>query len=152
MDNESEKSDRKFVVLYHRFSPGHERTDHFDLMLEGPDSLMTWAVNVIESELLDVAANDEWAERKSAKCVRLSNHRKFYLDYEGPVSNDRGSVKQVLSGQYRRMDDQSFLLESEDSTFQIEFINSVNSVELELVATVAFWQAIRAGLGQDSNS
>jgi hypothetical protein len=79
--------------------------------------------------------------------VRLSNHRKFYLDYEGPVSNDRGSVKQVLSGQYRKTDDQSFLLESADSNFEIEF---VDSVELSLVAPVLFWQAIRAGLDPDS--
>ena len=32
---------------------------------------------------------------------RLADHRLDYLEYEGPVSGDRGSVRRVDGGQYR---------------------------------------------------
>lgn len=90
----------KFVVLFHRVKPGSGRADHYDLMIERPakngtdetradrdeSSLMTWelsrtlAVGVLEAR-------------------RLPNHRVFYLDFEGPISNDRGHVQRVQAGQ-----------------------------------------------------
>ena len=37
-------------------------------------------------------------------CKRLPNHRKMYLDYEGDISQNRGSVTRVASGWYRPKD------------------------------------------------
>lgn len=56
------------------------RVSHFDLMLEFGDSLRTW-------ELLRLPTQGE-------KCTvrRLPDHRLHYLDYEGPLTENRGHV------------------------------------------------------------
>ncbi len=86
----------RFVVLYHEFPAGHACKSHWDLMLEQGDSLETYAI-------CEPLEHGETVEAK-----RLPNHRKAYLDYEGPVSDDRGSVTRVMKGEY-------FSLESESS-------------------------------------
>jgi hypothetical protein len=78
----------RFVVLHHDFPVGHARRPHWDLMLEWGQALRTWAV---ASE--PGAANHIEAEA-------LPDHRLVYLDYEGPISDDRGSVTQWDAGQY----------------------------------------------------
>jgi hypothetical protein len=78
----------RFAVLHHVFPVGHARQSHWDLMLEWGPALRTWAV---ASELSD--ANDAEAES-------LPDHRLAYLDYEGPVSGDRGSVSRWDAGHY----------------------------------------------------
>ncbi len=81
----------RFVVLHHVFSGGAQngRADHFDLMLEQESRLATWAIDKLP----------ELGETVSA--IRLPDHRKKYLDYEGPISGDRGSVKRMMAGTYR---------------------------------------------------
>ncbi len=34
---------------------------------------------------------------------RLPDHRMMYLDYEGPVSRDRGTVKRLTGGTYQKL-------------------------------------------------
>src|SRR5437879_3806830 len=53
---------------------------HWDLMLEAGDCLLTWRL----------AAQPRSGETIAA--TELGNHRTMYLDYEGPVSGDRGQV------------------------------------------------------------
>lgn len=76
---------RRFVVLR------HEKQDdvHWDLMLETDDILATWAIS--PPPRLD-------AFRCAA--VRLPDHRRHYLDYEGPISDDRGSVRRIDAGTF----------------------------------------------------
>ena len=70
----------RFVVLYHEMPKGSDRNSHWDLMLEKAETLATWALaNVPESD-------------KSVPCQLLEEHRKDYLEYEGPVSGNRGHV------------------------------------------------------------
>ena len=72
----------RFVVLKHTQDEG----DHFDLMLEEGETLLTWSF-------------DEFpAAGISCKC--LFNHRLRYLDYEGEISDGRGVVKRVESGTF----------------------------------------------------
>jgi hypothetical protein len=78
----------RFVVLHHDFPVGHARRAHWDLMLEWGQSLRTWAVA------------SEPGAASEAEAEALPDHRLKYLDYEGPVSNDRGSVTQWDAGQY----------------------------------------------------
>src|SRR4051794_29909895 len=65
----------RYVVLR------HDGIDdpHFDLMFEsGPvNKLWTWR-------------SKAWPVRVGDELTRLSDHRREYLDYEGPVSADRG--------------------------------------------------------------
>lgn len=71
----------RYVVLHHT---GHDQP-HFDLMFE-------------------TAAGSPLATWRSATWPAISNltpladHRRAYLDYEGPVSNNRGQVRRVAAG------------------------------------------------------
>jgi hypothetical protein len=74
----------RFVILRHD-SP---RGEHFDFMLEAGDVLKTWALPrppEIGGEM---------------QCEALADHRRAYLDYEGPVSGQRGAVTRWDYGTY----------------------------------------------------
>ena len=75
----------RFVVLRHE-SP---RGLHWDLMLESGEVLKTWALPAPP------------ASSKPLIVEALSDHRRAYLDYEGPISGDRGEVARWDSGSYR---------------------------------------------------
>jgi hypothetical protein len=81
----------QFVVLYHQFAPGSERESHWDLLLEQPyagcNELLTFEVS---------APPQDWGTQTSAK--RLHDHRSIYLNYEGPISGNRGFVRRILKG------------------------------------------------------
>ncbi len=62
---------------------------HYDLMLESHRGLLTWAVAKIPS-----------ASHPTLRAFELPLHRDFYLDYEGRVSNDRGTVERVMAGRF----------------------------------------------------
>jgi hypothetical protein len=74
----------QFVILQHD-APGGR---HFDFMLEASGVLKTWQLP--EPPRPGVAI----------KCQALIDHRLAYLDYEGPVSGDRGSVTRLDRGEY----------------------------------------------------
>ena len=82
-----------FVVLEH--TPGVANADvplHWDFMLELPGytELATWRLlsNPLQPTVR-VAA------------VRLGDHRRNYLDFEGEVSNNRGRVRRLDRGEAR---------------------------------------------------
>lgn len=79
----------RFVVLYHEMPPGSQRKSHWDFMLEESGCLLTWALNESPFE------NDEITD-----ILELPPHSLDYLTKEGPVSENRGSVKRVAAGQY----------------------------------------------------
>jgi hypothetical protein len=43
----------------------------------------------------------EWPVRQYVPCTELRAHRRDYLNYEGPVSGNRGTVRRVVSGECR---------------------------------------------------
>ena len=77
---------RRFVVQHHVLHEG----EHWDLMLEEGDVLLTW----------QLADPPEQAVGRAVPAVRIGNHRPAYLTYEGPVSDDRGEVHIVDRGTY----------------------------------------------------
>jgi len=87
----------RFVLLEH--TPPNSESDsqvrtmktHFDLMVEtGPENgLVTFALEQLPTT--DCGAGFE----------SLPDHRREYLDYEGPVSSNRGEVRRVAAGEYR---------------------------------------------------
>jgi hypothetical protein len=72
---------RRFVILRHD-SPFL----HWDLLLEEEESALCW-------RLLREPCCDE-----PIAAEVLPPHRLLYLDYEGPLTDDRGSVQRVLAG------------------------------------------------------
>ena len=75
----------RFVVLEHAAPQG----THWDFMLETREALITWALAQPPDAAPQVAAE------------ALPDHRKDYLDYEGAVSGDRGSVTRWDHGTYQ---------------------------------------------------
>lgn len=78
----------RFVVLRHEMPAAAHRGSHFDLMLQHGDVLWTWAFDQLPAPALPVSGE------------RLADHRLAYLDYEGDVSGDRGSVTRMDAGEY----------------------------------------------------
>ena len=81
----------RFAVLHHSIPRGAERGSHWDLLLEQPpglgDGLKTFEICV---------PPEAWGKPSVAR--QLSDHRHHYLDYEGPVSGNRGHVARVMEG------------------------------------------------------
>jgi len=75
----------RFVVLRHE----GVASPHYDLMVEvTPGSpLITWRC-------------DRWPIDAPTALTFLPDHRNAYLEYEGPVSGDRGYVARVETGTY----------------------------------------------------
>lgn len=74
---------RRFVVLQH----DHPEL-HWDLFLDTGETLRAWRLLSDPGQL-------------PARAEQGADHRRVYLDYEGPVSGDRGSVKGWDKGRYR---------------------------------------------------
>jgi hypothetical protein len=79
----------RYVILRHELPPHTRRPTHWDLMFETHGVLATWALDALPAAGKKVAAE------------RLADHRLDYLDFEGPVSGDRGTVLRWDAGQYR---------------------------------------------------
>jgi len=73
----------RFVILQH-----NHPVPHCDLMMQHGDVLKTWR---LPAEL----STGCWLPSES-----LPDHRLHYLDYEGPVSNNRGRVSRLTSGTF----------------------------------------------------
>ncbi|WP_442482261.1 DNA polymerase ligase N-terminal domain-containing protein [Aeoliella sp. SH292] len=84
----------RLVLLRHDVPGDFGRPRHWDLLLERADDCWTWAI-----EILPAAFGGD-SNSTSVSAIRLANHRKHYLDYEGPVSDGRGQVARVLTGTY----------------------------------------------------
>ena len=77
----------RFVLLEHRWDGVH-----WDLMLESGETLRTWAIDAPIVPGVELSAR------------ALPDHRVIYLDYEGPISGDRGTVRRVDSGSFASLD------------------------------------------------
>jgi len=92
MPSQSEKSaKRQFVVLHHEMPATSKRASHWDLMLEQDGVLTTWALDREPTPAETVTG---------IGCLALPDHRQDYLQYEGPISNDRGHVTRWDRGDY----------------------------------------------------
>ncbi|MEL6109882.1 MAG: hypothetical protein AAFU85_28055 [Planctomycetota bacterium] len=59
-------------------------------------SLLTWATDPLEPDWLERTARTT----PSIAAMRLPNHRRRYLHFEGELSDGRGSVRRVALGEY----------------------------------------------------
>jgi hypothetical protein len=74
----------RYVILRHDSPQG----EHFDFMLEAGDVLKTWALPRPPQAGIEM------------DCDALADHRLAYLDYEGPISGERGDVTRWDRGTY----------------------------------------------------
>lgn len=73
----------RFVVLEHDWP-----TPHLDFLLEAGEVLRAWRLLAEPAAGLEVAAEPNFP------------HRLLYLEYEGPLSGDRGSVRRWDGGEF----------------------------------------------------
>ncbi|HEY8504148.1 MAG TPA: DNA polymerase ligase N-terminal domain-containing protein [Gemmataceae bacterium] len=73
----------RYVILAHDWP-----APHWDLMLESGGALRTWRLETPPRPGAEVAAEESFA------------HRPAYLDYEGPVSGGRGTVRRWDVGEF----------------------------------------------------
>ena len=86
----------RFALLAHDFPTPGFPNPHFDLLIEDP--------RLIPSQGEEERRCRTWrlyADPRAGGAVKaepIAPHRAFYLDYEGPVSGDRGSVTRLDGG------------------------------------------------------
>jgi hypothetical protein len=73
----------RFVILTHDWP-----FPHWDLLLEQGETLACWRLLA------------EPGRGRTVPAQRLADHRRLYLDYEGPVSGDRGEVRRWDWGEF----------------------------------------------------
>ena len=90
-----------FVLLEHRTQSG---AVHWDFLIEVPgrELLATWRL-----------AENPTQQAGEIIAERIADHRSAFLEYEGPLSADRGSVRRVDRGTatVRRWDNRGLLAE-----------------------------------------
>jgi hypothetical protein len=88
------ESPKPFVILQHILPDGSE---HWDLGIDQGETLATW-------QLLQDPALLASGRLQAVPARRIADHRRAYLDYEGPVSGNRGQVTRVERGYCRVVD------------------------------------------------
>jgi hypothetical protein len=83
----------RFAILYHETPTGSDRAPHFDFMLQSGNVLRTWALS------------DQPSRGQAVEARMLPDHRLHYLDYEGPVSENRGTVTRWDGGTFQWLTD-----------------------------------------------
>jgi hypothetical protein len=81
----------RFVILEH----DHPEL-HWDLLLEDGSALKAWRL-----------ARPPENKGAMIDALQLPDHRLHYLDYEGPISGNRGAVKRWDAGTYEFRADES---------------------------------------------
>jgi hypothetical protein len=84
----------RFVILQHTGTSSYKPGVHWDLMLECEGKLRTWEIDSVPS-----ANRPSWARA-------LSDHRIHYLNYEGPLTGERGEVRRFDAGTYETVRDE----------------------------------------------
>ena len=99
----------RFVLLRHDLPPDSSRASHWDLMIEIGEILRTWELTSLahlhQASQFETIDCDEVDLRPIAR--PLPDHRLAYLDYEGPVSNNRGVVQRMAMGVHESFEDLS---------------------------------------------
>ncbi len=124
---------RAFVLLRHETSDGV----HWDLMLDSGVSLATWQLTEDPTRVPpELGLSGEGIPAR-----RLPEHRRAYLDYEGPVSANRGQVTRVDRGTCS-------LARDEPQSYAVRLAGEVLTGVFEFRVEVAgsnLWRFVRVG-------
>ncbi|MEZ6122285.1 MAG: DNA polymerase ligase N-terminal domain-containing protein [Planctomycetaceae bacterium] len=93
---------QRFVILEH----DHPFL-HWDLLIQNGSVLNAW-------RLLQPVHPGKWIAAET-----LPEHRLLYLDYEGPVSQNRGSVRRLVQGQCCQVSAESDSAEPNEQRWRI---------------------------------
>ncbi|HTV48756.1 MAG TPA: hypothetical protein VMG59_09975 [Phycisphaerae bacterium] len=119
----------RYAILRH----SRQQDVHWDLLLELPERalLATWQMHT------DPAGWNGSSKGEFSTTVRaLPDHRRIYLEYEGPISGDRGQVTRVEEGQFQLLEimENKLVMELSGKSFH-------GRIELTLMDSAAgLWQ------------
>lgn len=125
----------RFVLLYHECPPGYEKPSHWDFMLEAGEVLWTWELRELPTAWKAILPQTKSSPNTIVSAMRLADHRLAYLDYEGPLTNDRGNVSREMSGEYQ-------LLESTAQRIVVRLTTEKLQTTVDLAETsqMGLWQ------------
>lgn len=100
----------RFALLLHRTPKDHSESNHWDLLLEpdeaeGRQGLITWSMPPM------VNADSVCLDSFECLAKQKPDHRRIYLDYEGPINGNRGSVQRLDFGRLRVLGVEQFRLQ-----------------------------------------
>ena len=81
----------RFVLLHHQTVPGAAKPPHFDFMLEMDGIMRTW--NMMQEPLPGVTQT----------ATLIHDHRLDYFDFEGDLTENRGTMRRCDRGDYSIM-------------------------------------------------
>ncbi len=90
----------RFVLLHHECPPGSVKLSHWDFMLAVEGVLWTWELRELPAAWLVADGETASGNHDPVVASRLVDHRVAYLDYEGPLTKDRGNVSRIASGEF----------------------------------------------------
>ena len=96
-----------FVILHHTGHVSHERGDHWDWLIKIPEYFLSELAPRMQANpsdqnqgLLTFASEIHPSQWSGGTCFwRLAPHRNLYMEYEGQISQGRGNVRRIASGQ-----------------------------------------------------
>jgi hypothetical protein len=97
----------RYVLLRHDCPPGYEKPGHWDFMLEVGDVLWTWELRALPASWQRALGAAGIPEHDELNVTRLADHRRAYLDFEGPLSGDRGVVTRIAGGKFELLKTQA---------------------------------------------
>ena len=89
----------RFSLLWHECPPHYGKPSHWDFMLERDGTLWTWELHQLPKQW-HLKTGREGTAEGPVPAKRLANHRIAYLEYEGPLSGNRGMVSRVAEGSF----------------------------------------------------
>ena len=90
----------RFVLLNHECPLGSAKPSHWDFMLEADGVLWTWELLALPAPWLVTIGETASGAHEFVIATRLADHRLAYLDFEGPLTGNRGHVTRVASGEF----------------------------------------------------
>lgn len=115
----------RFVLLRHECPPGYIKPSHYDFMLEFDEVLWTWELRRLPAAWSD---KQDTTPEDTLPVTRLADHRLAYLDYEGPLTGNRGRVSRVLNGEFT-------VLASTPEQLELRLASAAYRGEVQLTAT-----------------
>ncbi len=90
----------RYVLLRHDCPPDYRNGPHWDFMLEHDGALWTWSLAALPAAWCDQLQFDGDPSLATVPAIRLADHRLAFLEYEGPLSGNRGEVRRVAAGEF----------------------------------------------------
>lgn len=109
----------RYVLLRHECPADYRDGPHWDLMLEDGDKLRTWSLLKLPPAWKPPPLGQQMLckmGRQAVTATELPPHRLAYLDYEGEVSGNRGSVERIAEGEFEWQTDEPDRVEVEAMT------------------------------------